>query len=207
VQRRIHSKQTDAFLAPYFSDQILMKRVFDLSLAIIGMPLAVPLIVVCMLAVKRDSSGPAIFRQIRVGMHEQPFACYKLRTMYVDTGDAPSHETSSSAVTPVGHWLRRLKLDELPQLWNIIRGDMSFVGPRPCLPSQKELIAARKALGLYAIRPGITGVAQVQGIDMSKPQYLAQVDAAYLKDMSILADLRLIAATAFGAGRGDRVGK
>ena len=184
-----------------------MKRMFDLTLTMIGLPFAALLIVICMVAVKFTSAGPSIFRQVRVGKAEQPFTCYKLRTMHIDTREAPSHETSASAVTPLGVWLRKLKLDELPQLWNIIRGEMSFVGPRPCLPTQQELIAARRALGLYAIRPGITGVAQVQGIDMSKPQYLAQVDATYLQDMSILADLRLIAATAFGAGRGDRVQK
>ena len=184
-----------------------MKRIFDLALAIVGLPFAALLIAICTVAVKLTSTGPAIFRQVRVGMGEKPFTCYKLRTMYADTREAPSHETSSSAVTPVGVWLRRLKLDELPQLWNIICGEMSFVGPRPCLPTQKELVAARRTLGLYSIRPGITGVAQVQGIDMSDPQYRAQVDATYLGDMSLLADLRLIAATAFGAGRGDRVAR
>lgn len=182
-----------------------MKRIADVVMALIGLPIALPLILVCLLLVKSSSPGPAVFRQTRVGLREQPFTCYKLRTMYVETRNLPSHETASTAVTSAGRWLRRLKLDELPQLWNILRGDMSFVGPRPCLPSQVELIKARRARGLYTVRPGITGVAQVAGIDMSDPRKLAEVDAEYLNTISLLTDLRLIVATAFGAGRGDRV--
>lgn len=182
-----------------------MKRITDLAIAILSLPLALPLILACMAMVRLTSPGPAIFRQLRVGQGQRIFTCYKLRTMYVDTRDAPSHETAASAVTSVGTWLRRLKLDELPQLWNIVRGDMSFVGPRPCLPTQTELIAARRARGLFAIRPGITGVSQVAGIDMSDPERLAVSDAAYLTNMSLATDLRLMIATGLGAGRGDRV--
>jgi O-antigen biosynthesis protein WbqP len=182
-----------------------MKRIFDLALAVIALPVTAPVILACIAAIKATSPGPGIFRQTRVGRHEKAFTCYKLRTMYDDTRDLPSHEAAASSVTPIGGWLRRLKLDELPQLWNIVRGDMSFVGPRPCLPSQTALIAARRVRGLYAIRPGITGVSQVAGVDMSDPEKLAALDASYLADMSITADLRLILATALGAGRGDRI--
>lgn len=182
-----------------------MKRIADVAIALLIAPAAIIFILVCMAIVKFSSRGPAIFYQTRVGLHEQPFTCYKLRTMYVETRDAPSHEMVVSAITPVGKWLRRLKLDELPQLWNIVRGDMSFVGPRPCLPSQTELIDARRARGLYAIRPGITGIAQVAGVDMSDPQRLAVLDAEYLTTISLRTDLKLILATAFGAGRGDRI--
>lgn len=182
-----------------------MKRAVDLALVLAGLPVAVPLILLCMAAIRLTSPGPAIFRQIRVGRHERPFVCYKLRTMHVGTGDLPSHKAPTAAVTPLGHRLRRMKLDELPQLWNIVRGDMSFVGPRPCLPSQAELIAARRARGLYAVRPGITGVSQIAGIDMSDAERLAVSDAAYLDRMSIVTDLRLIVMTALGSGRGDRV--
>lgn len=182
-----------------------MKRGMDLFLAVAGLPLAAPVVLICMLAIRLTSPGPMILRQTRIGRDEEPFTCLKLRTMHVETRVAPSHETPASAVTPIGRWLRRLKLDELPQLWNIIRGEMSFVGPRPCLPSQVELIQARRERGLYALRPGITGVAQVAGIDMSDPQRLAEADAAYLERVSILEDLRLILATLIGAGRGDRV--
>jgi len=182
-----------------------MKRAFDLCLAVVGLPLAAPVMLVCMVAIRLSSPGPVILRQTRIGRHEQPFICLKLRTMHAQTREAPSHETPASAVTPLGASLRRLKLDELPQLFNIIRGEMSFVGPRPCLPTQVELIAARRERGLYVLRPGITGVAQVAGIDMSDPERLAEADAAYLRTSSLLVDLRLILATLTGAGRGDRV--
>ncbi len=182
-----------------------MKRAVDLCLAVVGLPLAAPVMLVCMVAIRLTSPGPVILRQTRIGHHEQPFTCLKLRTMHAQTREAPSHETPASAVTPLGAWLRRLKFDELPQLFNIIRGEMSFVGPRPCLPGQVELIAARRARGLYVLRPGITGVAQVAGIDMSDPERLAEADAAYLESGSLILDLRLILATLTGAGRGDRV--
>jgi lipopolysaccharide/colanic/teichoic acid biosynthesis glycosyltransferase/nucleoside-diphosphate-sugar epimerase len=182
-----------------------LKRAFDVTLAAAAFPFAVPVILACIAAIKATSPGPGIFRQLRVGLNEQTFTCYKLRTMYADTRDVPSHEASTSSVTPIGRWLRRLKFDELPQLWNILHGEMSFVGPRPCLPSQTDLVAARRSRGLYAIRPGITGVSQVAGVDMSDPEKLAELDETYLDDMSIAADVRLIVATAFGAGQGDRV--
>jgi len=182
-----------------------MKRTTDIILALLALPVALPVIVLCVAVIRATSHGPAIFRQTRVGLQERPFTCYKLRTMFSDTRDAPSHETSVSAVTPVGKWLRRLKMDELPQLVNIFRGEMSLVGPRPCLPSQAEIIAARRARGIYTIRPGITGRSQVAGIDMSDPERLAESDAEYLRAMSLGTDLRLIARTVLGGGRGDRV--
>ena len=182
-----------------------MKRIFDLAIALLSLPVAVPVILICMAAIRLSSPGPAVFRQTRVGMHEKHFTCYKLRTMHVDTRDAPSHETPASAVIPLGRWLRRLKLDELPQLWNILRGDMSFVGPRPCLPSQVELIEARRRRGLYTIRPGITGVSQVAGIDMSDPELLARSDADYFEDISLKRDIGIVLLTITGAGRGDAV--
>lgn len=182
-----------------------MKRVFDLTLGLLLSPFALLLVLLLGVLIRSDSLGPAIFRQVRVGRAERPFICFKLRTMRIDTAEAPSHEVAGSSVTRFGHFLRRTKLDELPQLWNVLMGDMSFVGPRPCLPSQVELIEARRTRGLFAIRPGITGVAQVAGVDMSDPERLAALDATYLNDMSLSRDISLILATVFGAGRGDRV--
>ena len=117
------------------------------------------------------------------------------------TADAPSHETGAAAITPLGRWLRRLKLDEVPQLWNVIAGDMSMVGPRPCLPSQADLIEARARLGVDRLRPGITGVSQVAGLDMSQPERLAAMDATYLADMSISRDMTVLAQTVAGIFR------
>jgi O-antigen biosynthesis protein WbqP len=185
--------------------KLSMKRTFDICLALLSLPFAAVLVLILAAVVRLTSPGPAIFRQVRIGRHEKPFVCLKLRTMRNDTRNAPSHEVGASSVTAVGRIMRRTKLDELPQLWNILIGDMSFVGPRPCLPSQSDLIEARRVYGLQMIRPGITGVSQIAGVDMSDPTRLARLDATYLEDMSLANDIKLIFATVWGAGRGDRL--
>ena len=182
-----------------------MKRVFDILASGAGLLVFGPVILVLAVLVRRDSPGPGIFAQARVGRGERVFTCYKLRTMAQGTVSAASHETPVSAVTRLGAALRRWKLDELPQLWNVLKGEMSFVGPRPCLPMQTELVEARRALGVFDIRPGITGKAQVMGVDMSEPQRLARLDADYARERSFLGDLELILRTVVGGGRGDRV--
>lgn len=123
--------------------------------------------------------------------------------MGATTGDHPSHAVDPIQITRVGRFLRRTKIDELPQLLNVVGGSMSLVGPRPCLPSQTELIAARESYGLYAIRPGITGPAQVTGIDMSDPVRLAESEAAYYPRATFAADLAILIKTFTGAGHGD----
>lgn len=175
------------------------KRIFDVAASLAGLVLLAPLMALIWVVVRFTSPGPALFAQRRVGRNEQSFTCYKFRTMHVGTEQRASHEVSQDAVTATGKTLRRFKFDELPQLWNVLMGDMSLVGPRPCLPSQKELIAARRKRGVYALRPGITGLAQVQGVDMSKPERLAEIDAQYLQRQSLLLDVRLILRTIFSA--------
>jgi O-antigen biosynthesis protein WbqP len=183
-----------------------MKRTIDLVVAIVGLIIAGPIIGLLVLLIRRESNGPGIFRQQRVGRHGVEFTCYKLRSMYLEAPNVPTHLSSQSLVTPLGGVFRRTKLDELPQLWNIVKGEMSFVGPRPCLPSQTELINERKARNVFSMRPGITGLAQIQNIDMSDPVRLAEKDAEYLKGRSTLGDLGIIFRTVFaGAGSGDRV--
>ncbi|BCX88902.1 O-antigen biosynthesis protein WbqP [Methylomarinovum tepidoasis] len=150
-------------------------------------------------------TGAPLFRQVRVGRQGRPFVLYKLRTMRLETPSVATHLADPNAVTRFGRFLRRTKLDELPQLWNVIRGEMSLVGPRPCLPNQKELIEARDRLGVLAARPGITGLAQIRGIDMSQPQQLARVDAEMLRDFSLRAYFRYLWLTLRGRGQGDRV--
>lgn len=179
------------------------KRLFDLVTALFALILGAPFLAAAALAIRWDSPGPALFRQTRVGRDQRPFTCFKLRTMRLGTDSAPTHTIAAAAVTPVGRWLRRTKIDELPQLWNVIRGEMSLVGPRPCLPSQNELITARERLGVFAMPPGITGLAQIRGIDMSDPEVLAAVDAEYCEKPSLLTDVRLILKTAAGNGRQD----
>jgi O-antigen biosynthesis protein WbqP len=177
------------------------KRVFDIAVVLLAAVPAAALALACTVAIRLTSGGPAIFRQERVGREGRTFVCLKLRTMHAGTAHAPSHETGAAAITPLGRWLRRLKLDELPQLWNVFCGDMSLVGPRPCLPSQHELIAARQRLGVDRIRPGITGVSQVAGLDMSEPERLAAKDATYLADMSVRRDAAILLQTLGGVFR------
>jgi len=183
----------------------MLKRTFDLLASLLGLLLLGWLILALALLVRATSPGPGLFRQTRVGRHRRPFTCYKLRTMAADTRVAPTHEVSAASVTPLGRRLRRWKLDELPQLWNVLRGEMSLVGPRPCLPIQTALIAERERLGVFAVRPGITGPAQVMGVDMSDPVRLAAIDAAYAREHDVLGDLRLLLATLSGRGAADRV--
>ena len=177
-------------------------RIFDVVGAAVGLAIVSPLLLICAVLVRTDSPGPAFLRQARIGQNGRLFTCVKLRTMYSDTGDRPTHEVGRSAVTRIGHFLRRTKLDELPQLWNVLAGDMNFVGPRPCLPSQVALIEARRERGVLAMRPGITGVSQIAGVDMSDPERLAKLDATYRR--SVANDLRIIVATVLGAGQGDK---
>jgi O-antigen biosynthesis protein WbqP len=175
-----------------------MRRALDLALALPLAVLALPVVLAAAVWIRLSSRGPAFFSQERVGRHERPFRCRKLRTMYQGTRSMPTHEVSADAVTPVGRVLRRLKLDELPQLWNVIRGEMSLVGPRPCLPVQTELIERRRKLGVYALRPGITGLAQLSGIDMSDPKGCAEADAEYMRTSSPWMDFKILVMTLTG---------
>lgn len=179
-------------------DTARKKRAFDLAVALPCFVVALPVIALAMLAIRATSPGPMIFSQLRVGRHELPFRCHKLRSMHHLTPEVPTHEAAAGAVTRVGAFLRRYKIDELPQLWNVIVGEMSMVGPRPCLPTQSELIARRRELGVFAMRPGITGLAQVRGIDMSDPPRLAQVDAEYGAGISLRGDVALLVRTFAG---------
>jgi lipopolysaccharide/colanic/teichoic acid biosynthesis glycosyltransferase len=181
-----------------------MIRGLDLTLATIGGLLLLPVFIVVWVAGFAETRAP-LFRQVRVGRHEKPFVLVKFRTMHPGTPSLATHLTDQSAITRVGGFLRRTKLDELPQLWNVVKGDMSLVGPRPCLPEQRELIKARAARGVLAHRPGITGLAQIRGVDMSDPQRLAELDARMLACWSLRAYFYYIMRTAVGAGRGDRI--
>lgn len=175
------------------------KRALDLAVAVPMLALTSPVLLVAMLAIRATSAGPAIFSQIRVGRGGALFACRKLRTMYRATPSLPTHEAPAGSVTAVGKVLRATKIDELPQLWNVIKGEMSLVGPRPCLPTQTELIERRKGLGVLKALPGITGLAQIKGIDMSDPRLCAETDAVYIKAASIGLDLKILLGTFFRA--------
>jgi lipopolysaccharide/colanic/teichoic acid biosynthesis glycosyltransferase len=140
-----------------------------------------------------------------VGRFQKPFTLVKFRTMRLDAASVATHLADASAITPFGRFLRRTKLDELPQLWNVLKGEMSLVGPRPCLYSQEELIAERLHRGVFNARPGITGLAQINEIDMSTPSLLADTDAKMLESLNLSAYFRYIFMTISGKGAGDRV--
>lgn len=181
-----------------------MIRVFDVALSSLGLLFGFPVLILIYVLGLLDTGSP-LFRQERVGRHQKPFILVKFRTMTVDTASVASHLASSASITSMGGFLRRTKLDELPQLWNVLKGEMSLVGPRPNLFNQAELIAERAALSVYDVRPGITGVAQVKGIDMSTPRILAETDAQMIRNLSLPLYFRLIMQTALGKGGGDRV--
>ena len=184
----------------------ISKRSLDVVAAAAGLVLGAPLLALASAAVRFETKGSPIFAQVRVGTNGRLFTCYKLRTMYAGTSNLPTHQTQKSAVTPLGVHLRRWKIDELPQLYNVLMGDMSLVGPRPCLPSQVSLIRAREQMGVHRVLPGITGLAQVRGIDMSEPDKLAAVDAEYARTATFLGDMKLVMATIVGQGLGvDRI--
>lgn len=187
------------------SDHDRVKRGVDQIAAAIGLLVSAPLLIFLIPLIRLTSPGPAVFRQPRVGRGGEEFLCYKLRTMAADTRQAGTHEISADSVTWIGRILRKTKIDELPQLWNVLKGEMSLIGPRPCLPSQTELIRERERRGVFAVRPGISGLGQVRGIDMSDPISLADCDAEYVENRSFAFDLRLIWLTISGAGMGDRV--
>lgn len=183
---------------------VLVIRFCDFVLSLFGLVVGFPVLVLITLIGWFDTGSP-IFRQERVGRNGTRFILVKFRTMKKDTASVASHLASADAITPFGKFLRRTKLDELPQLWNVLKGEMSLVGPRPCLSSQEELVLAREALGVLRARPGITGLAQINDIDMSTPRLLAETDAKMLAELTLKQYFRYIALTVLGKGAGDRV--
>jgi lipopolysaccharide/colanic/teichoic acid biosynthesis glycosyltransferase len=179
-------------------------RLLDLVFSLIGLVLGFPLLVALYVLGLFDTGAP-LFRQERVGRNIQPFTLVKFRTMKVDTASVASHLANTASITRFGHFLRRTKLDELPQLWNVLRGEMSLVGPRPCLFNQEELIQERETRGVLKARPGITGLAQVNDIDMSTPALLAETDQRMLENLNVSAYFKYILMTVAGKGAGDRV--
>jgi O-antigen biosynthesis protein WbqP len=181
-----------------------MIRFFDFFFSFLGLLALSPFIVVLFLIGFFDTGSP-IFAQERVGKNKQPFKLYKFRSMHVNTQSVATHLANSSSVTKYGSFLRKSKLDELPQLFNVLLGDMSLVGPRPNLFNQEELIAEREKRSVYDIVPGITGEAQIHKIDMSTPQLLAETDAILTKNLTIKKYFYYIIVTIFGKGSGDRI--
>lgn len=181
-----------------------MLRTFDLCLSLFGLVLGGPVLLV-IYAIGLFDTGSPIFRQERVGRNQKPFTLMKFRTMRPDTASVASHLADASAITTFGAFLRRTKLDELPQLWNVLKGEMSLVGPRPCLFNQTELIRERASLAVFKARPGITGLAQINNIDMSTPKLLAETDNLMLQTLTVTTYFKYILLTVGGKGSGDVV--
>jgi O-antigen biosynthesis protein WbqP len=183
-----------------------MTRIFDILFSFFGLLILSPVILVVLLIGLFDTGSP-LFRQERVGVNQKPFNLLKFRSMHVNTQAVATHLVQVSAITKWGSFLRKSKLDELPQLWNVFIGDMSLVGPRPNLFNQLELIEERGKRRVYSIRPGITGLAQIHKIDMSTPQLLAETDAKMINHLNVWYYYKYIFLTVFGKGFGDRVRK
>lgn len=183
------------------------KRFLDIFLSLIGLVvLALPMLAVC-IAIKFDDSGSLLFKQERVGLNKKIFILYKFRTMKTDTPDVATRllENSENYITRVGSFIRKTSIDELPQLWNILKGDMSIVGPRPVIPSETDLISERDKYGVYSIKPGLTGWAQINGRDEIDFVLKAKLDAEYMENTSFLFDVKCFFATIFKVLKSDGV--
>lgn len=183
---------------------IFIARILDFVFALLGLVCTLPVLLLLMLIGLFDTGSP-IFCQVRVGRNKKAFTLVKFRTMRVGTASVASHLASAASITPFGNFLRKSKLDELPQLWNVLKGEMSLVGPRPCLFNQEELITERDKRGVFEVRPGITGLAQINAIDMSTPKLLAETDAKMIASLTLKNYFTYILQTVTGKGSGDRV--
>ncbi|MEG1605397.1 MAG: sugar transferase [Clostridia bacterium] len=184
------------------------KRTLDFLLALIALIALFPLLLLIALWVKCDSPGPVLFKQQRVGRGKKSFFIYKFRTMYADTpSDVPTHllKNAKKRITRAGAHLRKTSLDELAQLVNILKGEMAIVGPRPALLNQYDLIAERDKYGANAVRPGLTGLAQVNGRDELPIPVKAKYDGDYVQNISFLLDAQCVLKTALAVFKGDGV--
>ncbi|MBB1474359.1 sugar transferase [Shewanella sp. SG41-3] len=181
-----------------------MIRLIDFLAAFFGLLLLWPILLIVTIIGMFDTGSP-IFVQTRVGRDKKPFKLIKFRTMSVETKSVASHLASNASITKLGNFLRKTKIDELPQLINVVKGEMSLVGPRPNLFNQEELIKERDALGVYGVLPGVTGLAQVQNIDMSTPVLLAETDKQMIDTLNIKNYFKYIIMTVTGSGSGDAV--
>ena len=186
------------------SESMTLQRPLDIMFSAAGLVAASPLLIGATAIGYLDTGSP-LFVQERVGKDQKPFKLVKFRTMKVDTASVASHLADNSSITKLGKVLRKTKLDELPQLINVLKGEMSLVGPRPNLFNQTDLIKARADQGVYNVLPGITGLAQLSGVDMSTPKLLAKTDKEMIDNLNLKNYFSYIARTALGKGSGDAI--
>ena len=190
----------------------IFKRIMDFVISLAALIILSPVMLILAILVRATSEGPAIFKQVRSGKDLKEFKIYKFRTMYTSAPkDTPTHmlDAAQSFITPIGAFLRKTSLDELPQLVNILKGDMSIVGPRPPLPTQYDLIEARAKVGANSLRPGLTGWAQINGRDELPIDVKAGLDGEYVRRMSFAFDVKCFFGTfaAVFAARGVKEGR
>jgi len=185
----------------------MVKRIFDLALAIVVLPLLAPLMLSIALAVKLTSQGPVLYWSDRVGRDNKIFRMPKIRSMRTDTPEVATHllSNSSAYLTSIGPFLRKTSLDELPQIYSILKGDLSFVGPRPALYNQDDLVALRTEHGVHELTPGLTGWAQVNGRDDLPIPVKVKYDCEYLRKRTLLFDVRILLRTIVQVLRGQGV--
>lgn len=185
----------------------VLKRIFDFLMSLIAIIILSPVILIVALAVKFTSPGPMLFKQRRIGKDNIEFEIYKFRTMRIDTPNVPTHllENPDQWITPVGKFLRKTSLDELPQLFNILKGEMSIVGPRPALYNQIDLRDMRTAVGVHKLIPGLTGWAQINGRDEIPLSLKVRFDKEYLDRKSFLFDIKIIFMTVLSVLKSDGV--
>ncbi len=184
-----------------------LKRLIDILLSLAGiLVLFLPMTAVA-LAIKISDPGPVLFRQTRMGIHRRPFTLYKFRSMKKNTPNLPTHllKDPDEHLTGFGRFIRRFSIDELPQLFNILRGDMSIIGPRPALQDQDDLIAARDKYGANDIKPGLSGWAQINGRDELTLAEKARLDGEYIQRMSFLFDCKCFFTTVLRVLKGDGI--
>jgi lipopolysaccharide/colanic/teichoic acid biosynthesis glycosyltransferase len=173
-----------------------MIRIFDFLFSLFGILALSPLLILLWIIILFDNGSP-IFKQIRVGYYQKTFKLFKFRTMPLGTKSAATHLVKNLKLSFFSIFLRKTKLDEIPQLWNVLIGEMSLVGPRPCLLNQKKLINERKKRGVFKKRPGITGLAQIKGITMKTPTLLAKTDLEMIKQLNVFNYFYYILVTMF----------
>lgn len=175
-----------------------LKRFFDILMSAVALILLSPLLIISAAAIKLDSKGPVLFKQERIGKNRKKFVVYKFRSMFLfsPSNIATAQLTDAEQyITRVGKFLRRTSIDELPQLINIIKGDMSIIGPRPLIPAEKGIHSMRYQQGVYFLRPGLAGLAQINGRDLVSPEEKAGFDTEYLHTFSLKTDLKIILKT------------
>lgn len=173
---------------------LIFKRIIDFTLSFIALILLIPVWIIISIIIKAESKGPILFKQKRIGKDKKYFYILKFRTMRTDTpSDMPTHllNNADSYITKFGNFLRKTSLDELPQIINILKGDMSIIGPRPALWNQDDLVAERDKYGANSVIPGLTGLAQISGRDELEIPVKAKIDGDYVRDMSLILDIKI----------------